>query len=432
MRIEPTQALSPRTARLLALGMCALVPLVAVEFFLCVFRYDNDFLWHRLLGISFLQDQLYDAFGHHYLPARAMIDAATAWMPYRLDRAIWLLATCAGLAWCVGFWSHFGKRPVPAWGIPALLALAVTGSYIHRDLVECGLQLFLLGLLSVALWGLLRGKSSLCGLSLGLAVVYKVTPLVFLPFLLWKRQWRAAGWMAGATVFFCLLPSVVVGWQRNIELHEKWLDFAGHLMAQDDPAENGIEPATLHNQSLPVMLARLVQDFPPGHPMYIGRGPIARWARFDPLPAKRFMQGALLVMALGLAWRFRRPISVADGGEAIAGQWSAMCILTALLSPMCWLQHLVLVIPTALLFAQYAAAGRARRWQWYVAGAATALMLLVHKDLLGVTLCDLLSSYQPHTVASVLLVALALGTPLPNRSTDAAEEVSHNDYRAAA
>jgi alpha-1,2-mannosyltransferase len=432
MRIEPTPSLSPRAARLIALGMCALVPLAAVEFFLCVFRYDNDFLWHRLLGISFLQDQLYDAFGHHYLPARAMIDAATAWMPYRLDRAIWLLATCAGLAWCVRFWSDFERRPVPAWAIPALLALAVTGSYVHRDLVECGLQLFLLELLSVALWGLLHERSSLCGLSLGLAAVYKVTPLIFLPFLLWKRQWRAAGWMAGSTVFFCLLPGLFVGWQRNIELHSQWFDYAGRLMAQDDPAENGIEPATMHNQSLPVMLARLVEDFPEGHPLYIGRGPLARWARFDPLSAKRFMQGALLVFALGLAWRFRRSIDLTDGGEAIAWEWSAMCSLTALLSPMCWLQHLVLVIPTALLFAQYAAAGRARRWQWNAAGAATALMLLVHKDLLGLTLCDLLSSYQPHTVASVLLVVLAIGTRLPGPSANAAEEVSPNGYSLAA
>ena len=95
---------------LLAILGCAAVVLLGCEFYRCVFRLDNDFLWHRNLGIAFIRDQVYETFAYHYPPARAMIDAATAWMPYRLDRAIWLIATCTGFVWCVKFWSRLSAR----------------------------------------------------------------------------------------------------------------------------------------------------------------------------------------------------------------------------------------------------------------------------------------------------------------------------------
>ena len=72
------------------------VALSGAEFAICVFRHDNDFLWHRNLGTTFLRNQVYETFGYHYLPGRAMIDAVTAWLPYRLDRAIWLLGAWRG------------------------------------------------------------------------------------------------------------------------------------------------------------------------------------------------------------------------------------------------------------------------------------------------------------------------------------------------
>jgi hypothetical protein len=410
--------------------------LAATEFSICVFRHDNDFLWHRNFGVSFLRNQVYDTFGYHYLPARAMIDAATAWMPYRLDRAIWLLGTSAILVLCVRFWSRVVPLPpgevreitraasskiisrqesfAPRrYAVATASAVVVTASYIHRDLVECGLQLFLLGLLTAALAALVRGRPSLCGLTLGLATVYKVMPVIFFPLLLWKRRWRAAAWMAASILFFCLLPTLRVGWQKNLALHRQWLDFAGRLVALDDPSENGVERPNLRNQSLPLVLARLVEKYPSDHPLNVDELVHFRLASLDPPQAKRIVQVALLALVIGLAWCFRGPVDLSDGAEALAREWAGACILVALLSPLCWLQHLVLVIPAAILFAQSAASGKVRQWQWAAAAIAAALMLLVHRDLLGPTLCDILSICQPHTAASLLIGAAALSSTRP-------------------
>ncbi len=101
-----------------------------------------------------------------------------------------------------------------------------------------------------------------------------------------------------------------------------------------------------------------------------GRG--IKLASLDKVTTRRVVKGTLLAIAAALAWRMRRKVDLADGRRALAGEWAMVCILIALLSPLCWLQHLVLAIPAALLFAERAAAGAAppggsgelRSWPW--------------------------------------------------------------------
>jgi hypothetical protein len=238
--------------------------------------------------------------------------------------------------------------------------------------------------------------------------VYKITPVIFLPYLLWKRQWRAAGWMAAASACFCMLPAVYLGWQKDVALHREWLSFVGSTLTLEDPSENGVEKPVLRNQSLPLMLARLVQKYPVGHPLHVESDSYVCLGRVDAPQAKKFVRTVLVCLAFVLAWRFRGSAKVSDQGVSLAGEWAAVCILVAILSPLCWLQHLVLVIPAALLFARAAATRNAGRWQMVVAGLATALVLLVHRDLIGVALCDMLSCYQPHTIAALLAMLLCL------------------------
>jgi hypothetical protein len=393
-----------------------LAVLAGAEFYNCVFCCDHDFLWHCGFGNSFLNDRVYARMGQHYLPARAMLDAATCWMPYYLNRTLWFTATCAGLALCVPFWSHVGGHKSRHAATAAALALAVMSTYIHRDLAECGLQLFLLCMLTAGLWALLHNSPSLCGFWLGLATVYKVMPLLFLPYLVWKRQWRAAGWMMLFTGMFCLMPALFLGGAKNQALHQQWLNRTLARLAIEDPSENGVETPALWNRSLPLALARLVQAYPEGHPLHLDNSTGAPLATLNTHAAKRFVQAVLLILAAALAWRFRHAVDLAEGRESVASEWAAVCILVALLSPLCWLHHLVLAIPAALLFAQRAAAGQARRWQWRLAVLAAGMMLLVHRGLLSGSAWNLLSVLSPHTLAGLLLAAAALGRSEPSRT----------------
>jgi hypothetical protein len=381
--------------------------LFIAEFVNCVFYCDHDFLWHRNFGLSFIQDQVYVETGQHYLPARAMFDAGTAWMPYRADRVLWFLAMCGGVAWCAYFWSHVGGHGNQNWLGPMSVALVVAASYIHRDLAECGLQIFLLCLLTLALAALAHGKPRQAGIWLGLATLYKIMPAIFLPYLLWKRQWKAATWMVATACLVSLLPAARLGWQKNLELHAQWLRVTADRLSIEDPCENGIEAPALWNRSLPLALARLVQYYPPQHPLHVNSPGDVRIATLEPRAAKRFVQASLLGLAALLAWRFRHRAEFADGGASQAGEWAMVCVLVAELSPLCWLHHLVLAIPAMLLFAQTAAAGRAARWQWIAAGVATVLILLVHRGLLAESVWSVVSGIHPHTLGCLLIGAAA-------------------------
>jgi len=399
------------------------------DFYYCVVLKNNDFLWHRGLGETFVNRSVYE-FGRHYLPARVMIDAATVWMPYRVDRAVWLLSMCVGLAICVRFWSLLGVDPnSPAaqtrvWLGPALLGLGAVGSYLQRDLAECGLQIALLCMLTGGLAALLRGRPGLCGFSLGLAVAYKLTPLLFLPFLLWKRQWKAAAWMGVWTVLISLAPALYLGWQGNVSAHRQWLDFTIKNMTLEDPSENGVEPPVMHNQALALAIARLFQAYPSDHPLRESNVGLVQFAQLSAHDTKLIVQGALLMLAGALAWRFRRPVDTSDGGVSLGAEWSAVCILSAILSPLCWLQHLMLVVPAVLLIARTLATGRAQRWQWGATGLILAITLLIHRDLLGKTITSTLTSCSPHTVATLLMVLLTLTSSPASQLALATEKAS--------
>jgi hypothetical protein len=56
----------------------------------------------------------------------------------------------------------------------------------------------------------------LAGAALGLAVNIKYLPLLFVPYLIVRRRWGAARWLALFTLGFAVLPAVQRGWSRNV------------------------------------------------------------------------------------------------------------------------------------------------------------------------------------------------------------------------
>ena len=91
-------------------------------------------------------------------------------------------------------------RPFPLWAriVTVLLSLRP----IIGDLHHGNVNLFILFLVVAALAAFRSRRDLLSGLLLGLAVACKVTPALFIPYFLWKRQWRVlAGCAAGLLLF---------------------------------------------------------------------------------------------------------------------------------------------------------------------------------------------------------------------------------------
>jgi hypothetical protein len=421
--MESTTADAPRpwyASRRFQRGALLVFALFAAgEGIVSVFLKDNDFLWHRGIGQGFLEGDPYKYGGGHYLPSRPMLNSLTAWMPYRLDRAVVYLAAIAALAWTLRAWQRLADRSGPLSAssafAAAVCALAITVTYFQRDLDECGLQILLLFFLTAAAVQLQADRPLRCGFWLALAAAYKLTPLLFLPYLCYKRQWRATAWTVVFFTGFCLAPALWLGWGVNVAGHERWWANTRASLALTDPSENGVEAPNVRNQSLQFALARYVQSHPPGHPLTLAHPLFVQFGALEPAQAKRVVQALLLGLAGALAWRFRKRFVV--DGDNLPREWAAVAILAAILSPLCWLQHLVLVLPAVYLVVRAAFEPGARApWRLRLGAPVAVVMILAgQRDVLGHGFFLLVMSYKVHTWAALAAIFLVLTLPESSR-----------------
>src|SRR5262249_15105758 len=99
--------------RFQSFSLLILAALALGEAFVAIVLKDNDFLWHRHLGEAFWAGEPYANGGDHYLPARTMLNALTAWLPYRLDRAIVYAIALTALTWTLLTWQRLANQTRP-------------------------------------------------------------------------------------------------------------------------------------------------------------------------------------------------------------------------------------------------------------------------------------------------------------------------------
>ena len=96
----------------------------------------------------------------------------------------------------------------------------------------------------------------LAGLVLALAISYKVTPALFVPYFVYKRSWRTVGaTFLGMGVFLLIVPSLIIGPQFNGECLAMWW----HRMISPFLTKGVVSPQEI-NQSMVGVLTRLLTD----------------------------------------------------------------------------------------------------------------------------------------------------------------------------
>ncbi len=414
----------------------------------------QDFAWHLSVGETVLNGTPYvnpegKVVGDHYLPGRVLIDALPAILPLKGAQAVSLALMLAGMWAMVWMWGQManGIRPATV-GLhrgAVVLAFLLLAPWVVRDFDEAGLQFLLLAMLTVAGWCVYRGKQMAGGAWLALAITFKSTPLLFLPLLVYKRQWVAAGsTVLFVVVFNVMLPGIIWGPEKTQEAFGHWWARVREVSKGADPSENGVEPPKHQNQSLTFAMARYLQTYPPGHPLFIhekfmdkqepavGDPALARphWAfvqflDLDKQTAKRVIMGMLGVIALGLAWRMRKrwavkasrvqgpESSVQEEGRktrALAPEWAVACAFAVLMSPLAWLHHLTLLLPCAYLVIRdlLQSGEERRRLRWAGVIVVAVCVWVLQRDPLPRQWAVLVMSYHEDVLACLILVVMAL------------------------
>jgi hypothetical protein len=247
---------------------------------------------------------------------------------------------------------------------------------------------------ALALWGLVlqaEEKEAAGGTLIAAAAAIKVIAIVFLPYLLYRKRWRAAFWMAASSVVFFLLPALFFGWAKFWREVALWL-----------PAVRGSVGANDVNQSVYAMWDRIlgygyVPFAVPGNfflPVSGARGPVIAW---------EITCAIVAVLALVAFRGTPRPDS-----RWAQIEWAVVFVGGTILSPLARKAYLaVLLLPYALLYAGWHASdldARTRRMLRNVVFACFVLSIPTMHDLIGKALASRLEMGSVVTYGSLIML----------------------------
>ena len=219
---------------------------------------------------------------------------------------------------------------------PVLVPLLLTDRYVSGNFDHLQVNIIIFALALGGLYLQVKRRAVLGCLALGAAVAMKVMPVLFIPYFVYRRWWRAAAYTTTASVAFSLSPVLIFGWDR----------FWGYVTAWRAALAVGWGVGKM-NQSVFAMWDRFI-----GHgllPFTSGGVGYIRESG-NPLVVAAVAATASVIAACSL-WAFRRPSA---NRWADLAEWSVVFIVGALFGPVSWKAYLVvLLLPTALLFAAW-------------------------------------------------------------------------------
>ncbi|WP_410812980.1 glycosyltransferase 87 family protein [Micromonospora sp. 067-2] len=297
-------------------------------------------------------------YGFTYPPFAALVMLPMAYLPWPAAIAVSVLAsvvTTTVLIWWLV--DPIARRAGWTRWFALAVALCLAAAFEPmRETVNFGqVNTLLLFLVAVDLLRLLPAGNRWAGVGIGLATAIKLTPGIFIVYLLVTGRWRAALTASGAAAAVSLLAGALFP-DASREFWTEALWNTGRVG----------ELAFVSNQSLRGVVARL----DPQHPstllwLLLVLGTLALWA-----------------------WRSRAAVAAGDEATGLALTGAVMCLV----SPVTWVHHLVWLLPALILLvdnAMAAPAGRRRRVLLVAATIGYALLIsrtvwFWEKDFTGV------------------------------------------------
>lgn len=300
-----------------------------------------------------------------YPPLMAFLVTPLASLPRGAAMGVWwavnMAATVVVLVAC---WRLAGGGSLARVSRRWLIALAL-GSVISLRffIAPLGTQQFdmvIAALLFSGCWLMLCGSELRGAALIGAAAAMKCTPLLFVPYLAWRRKFAAAALVAFAAVGLNLLPDLVFPRTSGRLYVQEWVDTFVRPAATAAPGSWIVD--VTQNQSLGGMLRRLSEFGLPLREPEVGTAWTpstgASWLRAANLGCAAFLLGTTF-WCIGFPFRPWAVPSARIPSEPIPLQQlrfsfecAAIVCLMLLLSPMSSKAHYVVLLLPSLLFAR--------------------------------------------------------------------------------
>jgi hypothetical protein len=298
-----------------------------------------------------------------YPPAMAFLTVPLSYLPVRVAALGWFAVNlAAAAAVVVGTWRLAGGPPLRGMARVWLLVFAAgmlinarfsIGSFQHQQF-----DMVIAGLLFVGCLALWRGHDLRAALWLGASAAMKCTPLLFAPYLVWRRKFLAAGVMLAVAGGLNLLPDVVFPQSSGRLYVQDWAeDFLG-AAARERPGAWFTDPT--QNQSLAGTLGRLGESALSPHALRMAIYAISL--------------ALLAITAAGCGRPFQPPEIVPANSPRPVPLWrlqvgmeaAAGVCLMLLVSPMSGKSHFIVLLLPCFLIVRMAVVEKIRAMQWLV------------------------------------------------------------------
>jgi len=207
----------------------------------------------------------------NYLPAATLMFVPFAAMGSWVGGTVWVLLNTVLLIVIVRWIAtQFVETASQPWWVGQALPLLLCAGVIYEHARFNQVSVVILFLLLWAYRLLERGRDIGAGMVIAVATIIKLMPGLFLPYLVYRRRWKALGTAVAAILAIDLLGSLVVfGPDRTVSYHKRWW----HFVSEEHSALAMIEPvpgSLIHshfldhrNQSLAIVLSKAF----PGRPL---------------------------------------------------------------------------------------------------------------------------------------------------------------------
>lgn len=372
---------------------------------------------HREIGRRFLTgDYLYaNDYCYMYLPTTGLYFAPLLILDRNPSLALRYAVAIGCLVITIMLFQRMlcGTSGTSLWGrlVVGVSTGVLTLQFILNDLDDGGPHLILLGILTVGLYAIWVGKERLGAALVGLGIVLKITPALFVLLFLWKRQWRVAMYTVLATALWVLLPILYMGPTSWWEHHTEWTRNA--LLSVLDRQAEGRQENELQkaNLSLRHTMLRYLVTYPPTHRL---RQVDQSYQPVLDLSSQvaNTLVGAVAISLLGLfAWASRLPYQ-GPRDPTWAQDCAGTFVLALLFSPITWDQHLVWMIPAAyvVVAAAIQMSGRLNHLGYLMLATYIMLTIVLNYEVVGSARWEALKSYHHLGIAMLILYGLLLSS----------------------
>src|SRR5438874_5614382 len=283
------------------------------------------------------------------------------------------------------------------------LAMLIAVQFLARDMAECGVNIALVGLAWFAIYAWTRHRDWLGGVSLGLAIALKMTAALFVPYFLWKRQWKIAGAATLFAILFSLAPVIVRGPTLFTADLREWATVVRGIGSRDPSLYVPGQEST-RNFALRPALTRLIVNAS-GYRVDLDGTNLLALSTHTTLVMVYVTELCLVGV---FAWTACRSVGNRQS-LALVYECAAVSLLMLLLSPITWGHHCVGTLPALYLIFRTAFYYRGLPSWMFVPLGYVVLALAFNRAIVGKHGSALLSGYSVVTWEILALLLLTLG-----------------------